>query len=135
MKNIRVFLSKTFQFLEVKFSMYLNRRVFVMRGGIHILVFLFLHENIYCEYSLEALQWGTSYEYRQHLFYMAIRKISVRIFLLKMRLISIYCCTSFLNTRSKLLKCLHYCRETYMLWHPNLAWNLAHTSFFVVRHL
>ena len=32
MKNIRVFLSKKFQFLEVKFSAYLNRRVFVMVG-------------------------------------------------------------------------------------------------------
>ena len=30
MKNIRVFLFETFQFLEGKFSMYLNRRVFVM---------------------------------------------------------------------------------------------------------
>ena len=30
MKNIRVFLSETFQILEVKFSIYLNRRVFVM---------------------------------------------------------------------------------------------------------
>ena len=30
MKNIRVFLSETFQFLEVIFSIYLNRRVFVM---------------------------------------------------------------------------------------------------------
>ena len=31
MKNIRVFfLSENFQFLEVKFSLYLNRHVFVM---------------------------------------------------------------------------------------------------------
>ena len=30
MINIRVFLSENFQFLEVKFSIYLNRRVFVM---------------------------------------------------------------------------------------------------------
>ena len=30
MKYIRGFLSENFQFLEVKFSMYLNRRVFVM---------------------------------------------------------------------------------------------------------
>ena len=30
MKN-RVFLSENFQFLEVKFSIYLNRRVFVMQ--------------------------------------------------------------------------------------------------------
>ena len=30
MKNIRDFLSENFQFLEVKFSIYLNRRVFVM---------------------------------------------------------------------------------------------------------
>ena len=31
MKNIRVFLSGIFQFLEVKFSIYLNRHVFVMQ--------------------------------------------------------------------------------------------------------
>ena len=30
MKNIRVFISENFQFWVVKFSMYLNRRVFVM---------------------------------------------------------------------------------------------------------
>ena len=30
MKNISFFLSENFQFLEVKFSIYLNRRVFVM---------------------------------------------------------------------------------------------------------
>ena len=30
MKNIRVFVSENFQFLEVKFVIYLNRRVFVM---------------------------------------------------------------------------------------------------------
>ena len=30
MKNIRGFLFENFQFLEVKFSIYLNRRVFVM---------------------------------------------------------------------------------------------------------
>ena len=30
MKNMRVFLSEKFQFLEVKFSLYLNRHVFVM---------------------------------------------------------------------------------------------------------
>ena len=31
MKTIRVFLSENFQFLEVKFSIYLYRRVFVMK--------------------------------------------------------------------------------------------------------
>ena len=30
MKNIRIFLSENFRFLAVKFSVYLNRRVFVM---------------------------------------------------------------------------------------------------------
>ena len=30
MKNIKFFLSENFKFLEVKFSIYLNRRVFVM---------------------------------------------------------------------------------------------------------
>ena len=37
MKNIRVFLSENCQFLEVKFSIYFNRRVFVMyRPGAHL---------------------------------------------------------------------------------------------------
>ena len=30
MKNIGLFFSENFQFLEVKFSIYMNRRVFVM---------------------------------------------------------------------------------------------------------
>ena len=32
MNNIRVFLSENFQFLEAKFSIYLNRHVFVMES-------------------------------------------------------------------------------------------------------
>ena len=34
MKNIRVFLSDFFQFLEVKLSIYLNRRVFVCSASL-----------------------------------------------------------------------------------------------------
>ena len=43
MNNIRVFLSEIFQFLEVNFSIYLNRLVFVMRCKTkrHILGLLF----------------------------------------------------------------------------------------------
>ena len=45
MKNIRVFLSENFQFLEVKFSIYLNRQVFVMnifrKGKAFFFCFLF----------------------------------------------------------------------------------------------
>ena len=44
MKNIRVFLSENFQFLEVKFSIYLNSRVFVMKRFVitdHIRPFVF----------------------------------------------------------------------------------------------
>ena len=37
MKNIRVFLSQNFQFLEVKFSLYFDRRVFVMPAHKHSL--------------------------------------------------------------------------------------------------
>ena len=33
MKNIRVFLSENFQFLDMKFSIYLNRHFFVMLSG------------------------------------------------------------------------------------------------------
>ena len=41
MKNIRVFLSEKFQFLEVKSSIYLNRRVFVMYLFIYFFIDLF----------------------------------------------------------------------------------------------
>ena len=44
MKNIRVFYLKNCQFLEVKFSIYLNSRVFVMNleGRIFVTIFLFI---------------------------------------------------------------------------------------------
>ena len=38
MKNIRFFLSENVMFLEVKFSIYLNRRVFVMGSHVPLLV-------------------------------------------------------------------------------------------------
>ena len=37
-------------------------------GSIHKIFFLFLHENICCEYSLEMPWWGTSNEYPQRMF-------------------------------------------------------------------
>ena len=36
MKKYQSFLSENFQFLEVKFSIYLNRRVFVMENRIEL---------------------------------------------------------------------------------------------------
>ena len=53
MKNITVFLSENFQFLEVKFSIYLNMRVFVMIG------FILLQSNkksLRCVFTLENAQ-------------------------------------------------------------------------------
>ena len=38
------------------------------KRGIHIIFFLFLHENICCWYSLEAPRRGASNEYQQHMF-------------------------------------------------------------------
>ena len=49
--------------------------------GIHIF-FLFLHENICCEYSLEAPQRGASNEYTQHMFSWRIKK-DISIFQMK----------------------------------------------------
>ena len=46
MKNIRVFLSENFQFLEVKFSIYLNRRVFIMISSIPTLITLDAHNEL-----------------------------------------------------------------------------------------
>ena len=36
--------------------------------------FIFLHESIYCGYSLEVPQQGTSNEYPQHMFYIRNKK-------------------------------------------------------------
>ena len=44
--------------------------------------FLFLHENIYCGYSLEAPQRGASNEYPQHMFSCTNKK-NINIFQLK----------------------------------------------------
>ena len=46
MKNIRVFLSESFLFLEVKFSIYLNRRVFVMRQTTYRLKLVLLARSL-----------------------------------------------------------------------------------------
>ena len=58
MKNIKKFLSENFHFLVGKFSVYLNRHVFVM----------LLRENIFCGYSLEVLLREAFTEYPQHMF-------------------------------------------------------------------
>ena len=47
------FLSENFQFLVVKFSMYLNRHVFIMQINIFS---LFFNENICCGISLDLPQ-------------------------------------------------------------------------------
>ena len=38
------------------------------KSGYQVNIFLFLHENICCGYSLEASRRGTTYEYPQHMF-------------------------------------------------------------------
>ena len=45
-----------------------------IRGGIHIIFFLFLHEKICCGYSLEAPRRGASNEYPQHMFSLRNKK-------------------------------------------------------------
>ena len=45
MKNIRIFLSESFHFLVVKFSVYLNRIVFVMK---YVLILVLLKQDIPC---------------------------------------------------------------------------------------
>ena len=58
MKNIRVFLSENFQFLEVKFSIYLNRHVFVMlttTAADNILLFLYVSDKIKTTFHLNCL--------------------------------------------------------------------------------
>ena len=59
MKNIRIFVSEDFQFLEVKVSIYLNRRVFVMacRNFKTILnILMILYRNLYEVKTVRRLQ-------------------------------------------------------------------------------
>ena len=43
-------------------------------GGIHLIFFLFLNENICCGYSLEAPRCGASNEYPQHMILLRNKK-------------------------------------------------------------
>ena len=65
MKNIRVFYLKIFRILEVKFSIYLNRRVFVMIFYIFWFMVLFMSISgilrIYVRITDEAKLVETSY--------------------------------------------------------------------------
>ena len=66
MKNIRVFLSENFQYLEVKFSIYLNRNVFVM--GLKNACFLEI--SIRLEVFLAALFIRVSNRYQKKTIYL-----------------------------------------------------------------
>ena len=60
-----------------------------IRGGIHIIFFLFLDENICCGYSLEAPRRGASNEYPQHMFLLR-NKNDISSFRIKKCLICCY---------------------------------------------
>ena len=59
-----------------------------IRGGIHIIFFLFLDENICCRYSLEVPRQGTSNEYQQHMFSLR-NKEDISIFQMKKSALSV----------------------------------------------
>ena len=59
------------------FHILVGRSELQIRGGIHIILFLFLDKNICCGYSLEAPCWGASNEYPQHMFSLRNKKDSI----------------------------------------------------------
>ena len=78
MKNIIFFLFENFQFLEVKFSIYLNRRVFKMNRKFsdkNSDIFHISAQNIDCGYSLEVPRRGGSNEYPQSMFLSRNKKM------------------------------------------------------------
>ena len=128
----------------VKFSVYLNRRVFVMfswchwlaivvalpglsypimantyigldKSGYQVNMLLFLHENICCEYSLEAHRRGTFNQYHNIRFRREIRKISIYLDRKKKHLIKSYDlkfhCTSYIRVK---------CKKKYWCFHAAL---------------
>ena len=73
-----------------------------IRGGIHIIFFLFLLKNIYCGYSSEAPRWGASNEYPQRMFSWRNKK-DISIFRMKNAPYLLLCLTIKLYS---LLMCL-----------------------------
>ena len=67
------FLSESFLFLEVKFSIYLNRRVFVMS-------FYISAQNIDCGYSLDPPRHGGSKDYPQSMFLSRNKQNNVNLY-------------------------------------------------------
>ena len=72
MKTVQSFLFENVQILEVKFSIYLNRRVFVMRfeyhgpSQSHCQVVLYSSSNIHLNRDIvlsRPSQWGTMFSY------------------------------------------------------------------------
>ena len=51
MKNIRIFLSENFHFFMVNFSVYLNRRVFVMKYSVQILSMTHMPYGAFCDFA------------------------------------------------------------------------------------
>ena len=65
-----------------------------IRGGMHIIFFLFLDEYICCGYSLEVPRQGTSNEYPQHMFLLRNKK-DISIFWMKKAPYLLLCCHAF----------------------------------------
>ena len=63
MKNIRIFLTENFHFLVVKFSVYLNRRVFVMSSARMINSFLIFFFFFFFQFQLIGRSVPTKYAY------------------------------------------------------------------------
>ena len=64
------FLSENFPFLVVRFSIYLNRRVFIMKCWYQLCRYCFISQQKHILwYSLEAPPSGTSNEYTYKIFF------------------------------------------------------------------
>ena len=81
MKNISFFLSENVQFLEVKFSIYLNRRVFVMgkeyiyKGGTCIKIVLDAYGKVSTLKGKTLSSWDKSllFHFRVDFFYVGVQ--------------------------------------------------------------
>ena len=85
-----------------------------IRGGIHIIFFLFLHEYICCGYSLEMPRQGASNEYPQHMFLLRNKK-DISIFQTKTApYLLLHVCNQTVNVQADLsLHCAHISGSTF----------------------
>ena len=94
--------------------------------GQGLIFFLFLHENIiYCGYSLEVPQWGTSDEYPQHMFSWRNKK---NIYLIHPLTCSFHCIAAYMSVQ----RIIYYVPRVWV--HIHAVWSGQSVRWHILQY-